>query len=67
MIVLLFRDAIIIFPEESVTATVSIKFTKFTTDQLSEIFPEIGQNITVWLDFFFFFLIKLSFFRRKKN
>jgi len=47
LIALLSRDAIITFPEGSITTTVSVKFAKLTADQFPEIFPENGQNITV--------------------
>jgi len=38
-------DTILTIPAGSVANTVSIKFAKFTSDQLSEILPENGQNI----------------------
>ena len=44
---LLSRDAVIIFPAGSVATTVSVKLAKFTREQLPEILPENGQNITV--------------------
>ncbi len=63
MIALLSRDAIVTFPEGSITTTVSVKFAKLTADQFPEIFPENGQNITVWFEKRnFSFFIKIFFF-----
>lgn len=47
VVLFLSRDAIITFPEGSVQTTVSVKYAKFTREQLPEIVPENGQNIAV--------------------
>ncbi|UJR30759.1 hypothetical protein I4U23_018279 [Adineta vaga] len=39
------ENTLVTFPEDSVQTPVSIKFAKFTRDQLSKILPENGQNI----------------------
>ena len=44
---LFLSNAIITFPDGSVTQAVSIKYGKFTRDQLPQIVPENGQNIAV--------------------